>query len=84
MPQICDFHGFLEVSREYVIISSPVVTLGQFTLNIIDSSGDSTHFIFLAHRKILKIEKVTICFRKSEVEISEISRNSTGFLTVFT
>ena len=73
-----------EVSREYVIISSAEVVLGQFTLNIIDSSDDSTYFIFLDHRIILKIEKLTMCFRKSEVEISENFEIIIGFLTVFT
>ena len=54
--------------------SSAVVALGQFTLNIIDSSDNSTHFIFLDHRKIRKIEKVMMDFRKPKVENREFSK----------
>ena len=54
------------MSREYFIIASDVVMLGQITLNIIDSTGNSTHFIFWVHQKILKTEKVFIISKFSE------------------
>ena len=58
------------------MISSDVEVLGQITLNIIDSSDNSTHFIFLDHRKIRKFEKVVMDFRKSKAEKSRIGKMS--------